>query len=184
MNSLKCLKTLLTFFYFCYKQKKMSNEVTGLKRVATLCILRNKDRFLLLRRLKEPNKDMYVPVGGKIDPFENPDDAVVREVMEETGIRITSKQFCGILTETSPVKYNWISYVYVSDIQFVEAPYCNEGDLEWISATELESIPTPLTDLYIYDYVAKGKPFAFNAIYDAALNLTALLEQYSNTKIK
>jgi 8-oxo-dGTP diphosphatase len=47
----------------------MSNEVTGLKRVATLCILRNKDKFLLLKRLKEPNKDMYVPVGGKLDPF-------------------------------------------------------------------------------------------------------------------
>ncbi|WP_333863200.1 NUDIX hydrolase [Sphingobacterium sp.] len=162
----------------------MSNEVTGLKRIATLCILRNKDRFLLLRRFKEPNKDMYVPVGGKIDPFENPDDAVVREVMEETGIRITSKQFCGILTETSPIKYNWISYVYVSDIEFVEAPYCNEGDLEWISTAQLESIPTPITDLYIYDYIAKGELFAFNTIYDSDLNLTGLWEQFSNTKIK
>ncbi|MDR0266159.1 MAG: NUDIX domain-containing protein [Sphingobacterium sp.] len=162
----------------------MSNEVTGLKRIATLCILRNKDRFLLLRRFKEPNKDMYVPVGGKIDPFENPDDAVVREVMEETGIPITSKQFCGILTETSPIKYNWISYVYVSDIEFVDAPYCNEGDLEWISAAQLESISTPVTDLYIYDYVAKGEFFAFNAVYDSDLNLTGLWEQFSNTKIK
>ncbi|WP_333627555.1 NUDIX domain-containing protein [Sphingobacterium siyangense] len=161
----------------------MSNEVIGLKRVATLCILRNKDKFLLLRRLKDPNKDMYVPVGGKIDPFENPDTAVTREVMEETGIRITSKQFCGILTETSPVNYNWISYVYVSDVEFVEAPYCNEGDLEWVSAKDLDSIPTPLTDLYIYDYVAKEKFFAFNAIYDSALILTELWEQYSNTKI-
>ncbi len=161
----------------------MENEVIGLKRVATLCILRNKDKFLLLRRLKEPNKDMYVPVGGKIDPYENPDAAVEREVLEETGIQITSKQFCGILTETSPVNYNWISYVYVSDIEFVDIPYCNEGDLEWISAADLSAIPTPITDLYIYDYVAKKKHFALNAIYDSAVNLTGLWEQYSNTKL-
>ncbi|PRB82359.1 NUDIX hydrolase [Chryseobacterium culicis] len=162
----------------------MNNCVNGMKKVATLCILRNKDKFLLLKRLKEPNKDMYVPVGGKIDPFENPDDAVVREVMEETGIHITSKQFCGILTETSPVKYNWISYVYVSDIEFVDAPYCNEGELEWIEAENLADIPTPLTDLYIYDYVSKGEVFAFNAIYDSELNLISLWEQYSNTQIR
>ena len=161
----------------------MENEVIGLKRVATLCILRNKDKFLLLRRLKEPNKDMYVPVGGKIDPFENPDAAVEREVIEETGIHITSKQFRGILTETSPVNYNWISYVYVSDIEFVDVPYCNEGDLEWISAADLSAIPTPITDLYIYDYVAKKKHFALNATYDSAVNLTGLWEQYSNTKL-
>ena len=178
------MKTLATFSIFVTNRIEMSNEVTGLKRVATLCILRNKDKFLLLKRLKEPNKDMYVPVGGKLDPFENPDDAVVREVMEETGIHITSKQFCGMLTETSPVNYNWISYVYVSDIEYIEAPYCNEGDLEWISADELESIPTPLTDLYIYDYVAKGKLFAFNAVYDSDLNLTGLWEQYNGIKIK
>lgn len=162
----------------------MSNDAIGLKRVATLCILRNKDKYLLLKRLKEPNKDMYVPVGGKIDPFESPDDAVVREVMEETGIHIASKQFCGILTETSPVKYNWISYVYLSDIEFVEAPYCNEGELQWIDAEGLAGIPTPLTDLYIYDYVSRGEIFAFNAVYDSALNLISLQEQYSNTIIR
>ncbi|AZB10845.1 NUDIX domain-containing protein [Chryseobacterium sp. G0162] len=162
----------------------MNQDVIGLKRVATLCILRNNDKFLLLKRLKEPNKDMYVPVGGKIDPFENPDDAVVREVMEETGIHITSKKFCGILTETSPVKYNWISYVYISDIEFVEPPYCNEGELQWIDAKDLADIPTPLTDLYIYDYVAKGEIFAFNAVYDLELNLISLQEQYSNTIIR
>lgn len=162
----------------------MNNDVFGLKRAATLCILRNNDKFLLLKRLKEPNKDMYVPVGGKIDPFENPDDAVAREVMEETRIHITSKQFCGILTETSPIKYNWISYVYMSDIEFVEVPYCNEGELQWIDAKDLVDIPTPLTDLYIYDYVLKGEIFAFNAIYDSELNLTSLWEQYSNTKIR
>ena len=38
----------------------------GNKKVATLCVLKNKNRFLLLKRYNEPNKDKYVPVGGKL----------------------------------------------------------------------------------------------------------------------
>ena len=41
----------------------------GIKKVATLCVLKNENRFLLLKRLKEPNKDLFTPVGGKLDPF-------------------------------------------------------------------------------------------------------------------
>lgn len=44
----------------------------GLKRTAVICVLKSDRRFLLLKRLKEPNKDLYTPVGGKLDPFENP----------------------------------------------------------------------------------------------------------------
>ena len=36
----------------------MNKISTGLNRTATLCIIRNNDKFLLLKRLKEPNKDM------------------------------------------------------------------------------------------------------------------------------
>lgn len=81
-------------------------NTTGLKRTAILCILRNKDRFLLLKRLKEPNKDHFTPVGGKLDSFENPLNAGIREAFEETGKRVETMKFYGILTETSPTPYN------------------------------------------------------------------------------
>jgi len=44
----------------------------GLKKVAAMCILRSGDQYMLLERYNEPNKGMYVPVGGKVEPYESP----------------------------------------------------------------------------------------------------------------
>lgn len=152
----------------------------GLKKTATLCVLKNNKNFLLLKRLKEPNKDNFTPVGGKLDPFENPLKAAIRETYEETGITIETMKYCGILTESSPSEYNWIGYVYLAEIPFINPPDCNEGKLKWISFENVLNVPTPKTDWFIYDYILKNKPFAFNADYDENLNLLSLQEEIEN----
>lgn len=160
------------------------NQISeGLKRAATLCILKNKDSFLLLKRLKEPNKDSFTPVGGKLDPFESPLKAAIRETFEETGIKVETMKYCGILTESSPTKYNWINFVYIAEIDFIEPPFCNEGSLMWIPFDELLNVPTPKTDWFIYKYILDGKPFSLNAEYDENLNLLSMIEEIENTKI-
>jgi 8-oxo-dGTP diphosphatase len=161
----------------------MNNIPSGLKRTATLCILRHENNFLLLKRLKEPNKGCYTPVGGKLDPFESPLQSAIRETREETGIGVDTMKFCGILTETSPTDYNWTGYVYLADIDMQEPPTCNEGTLEWIAFDELLTIPTPKTDWYIYKYILDEKPFAFSADYDEQLNLLSMIEEIENKKI-
>lgn len=155
----------------------------GLKRTATLCILRNNNKFLLLKRLKEPNKDNFTPVGGKIDPFENPLNGAIRETFEETGIKVQTMKYCGLLTETSPTKYNWVNFVYITEIDFIDPPTCNEGTLTWIAFDELLNVPTPKTDWHIYKYILDGKPFALNAEYDEQLNLLSMTEEIENIKI-
>ncbi len=161
----------------------MNQIPEGLKRAATLCILKNKDSFLLLKRLKEPNKDSFTPVGGKLDPFESPLKAAIRETFEETGIKVETMKYCGILTESSPTKYNWINFVYIAEIDFIEPPFCNEGTLMWIPFDELLNVPTPKTDWFIYKYILDGKPFSLNAEYDENLNLLSMIEEIENTKI-
>lgn len=161
----------------------MNNISLGLKRTATLCILRHQDKFLLLKRFKEPNKDKYTPVGGKLDPFESPLRCAIRETFEETGIEVSTMRFCGILTESSPTDYNWTGYVYIAYIDLVPPPPCNEGTLEWISWNELLNVPTPKTDWYIYKYILDQRPFAFSADYDEQLNLVAMVEEIENLKI-
>ncbi|MCW3467178.1 NUDIX hydrolase [Chitinophaga nivalis] len=155
----------------------------GLKKTAVLCILRNGNRFLLLKRLKAPNKDQYTPVGGKLDPYETPLDAAIRETWEETGIRVDTMQYCGILAETSPVAYNWVSFVYVADIADQPAPPCNEGTLEWISYEQIPDLPTPTSDWYIYQYLRDSKTFVFNAVYDAALTLLHMTDEPTSTVV-
>ena len=54
------------------------------KKIASLCVIKNKSKFLLLKRINEPNIGKYVPVGGKLKYYESPKDGVIRETLEET----------------------------------------------------------------------------------------------------
>lgn len=154
----------------------MSEFPMGLKRAAVLCILQSADtdRMLLLRREREPHVGKYTPVGGKLEPFETPEAAARREVFEEAGVDVPDLKLCGILTETSPVKYNWIVYVYVGFVQEFEPPACNEGELTWVPLDDVSRIPTPRTDGYIYELVREKRDFILNAIYDENLELRTL----------
>ena len=127
----------------------------GIKRTAVMVILKNDDQFLLLKRKRNPNKNKYTPVGGKLDPFENPTHTAIRETFEETGIKINELKYVGSLIETAPNKYNWNCLVYLAEIPFQEPPFCNEGELKWIAKMDLLNVPMPPTDLTIYEYVFK-----------------------------
>lgn len=144
-----------------------------------MVILRAGGQYLLLKRAKAPNAGKYVPVGGKLEAMERPLEAAVRETREETGLSIEAPQFCGILCETAPIDYNWLCYIYLADIDFQPPPPCDEGQLEWISAERLAEIPTPPTDLAIYDYVRRGEKFVIEAVYDSGLRLLYLQEELS-----
>lgn len=155
----------------------------GLKRSAVFCVLHYRDLYLLLERGKPPHQGKMVPVGGKIEPFETPLQAVIRETMEETGITIFAPKFRGILTETSPVDYNWISYIYSAEIDFCPPPECNEGILKWISASELNLIQTPVTDRYIYRFISENRSFILDAVYNDALDLLDMRDELTGQSV-
>ncbi|PWJ41057.1 NUDIX hydrolase [Sediminitomix flava] len=155
----------------------------GLKRTATLCVLKHGQKFLLLKRLKEPNKDMYTPVGGKLDPFESPLKAAIRETFEETGIEVKHMKYCGLLTESSPTKYNWTNYVYLAEIDMMAPPPCNEGTLKWIDFSEVLSVPTPKTDWFIYKYILEERHFSFNAEFDENIELLSMVEEIEEIEV-
>lgn len=149
----------------------------GIKKIASMVILRHKEEYLLLKRNKEPNRNLYVPVGGKLDPFETPRSAAIRETFEETGLQIEQLHFCGTLAESSPTKYNWICYIYIADIDRVEPPFCDEGELTWIKHSDLTNLSAPATDRFIYDYVACRQQFAFSATFTENLEMLEMWEE-------
>jgi 8-oxo-dGTP diphosphatase len=149
----------------------------GSKAAAVMCILRAGDDFLLLERGKEPNLGKYVPVGGHVDPHETPRHAAIREVQEETGYVADDVRFCGVLVETSPRDYNWVVFVYFAEVETFSPTVCDEGTLEWVPLSHLAQIPTPTTDMHIYQLVAEGLPFVLNAEYDQNLRLLLLQDE-------
>lgn len=158
-------------------------QLEGLKKVAVFCILKSGEYYLLLQRNRQPHEGKFVPVGGKVDPYENTMDAVIRETFEETGIRIESPKFCGVLTETAPNNYNWVSFIYVAEIEKIAEPNCDEGTLHWIHASALYHIDTPPTDLSIYQFVDKNQIFVLNAIFDHQLSIIRMIDEISGQQI-
>ncbi|HKK77667.1 MAG TPA: NUDIX domain-containing protein [Saprospiraceae bacterium] len=155
----------------------------GYKKSAAMIVLRHEDQFMLLKRAKPPHRGKYVPVGGKLEPYEDPYTAAKRELQEETGLMIDHLHYCGVLIETAPVDYNWQCNIYLADIDFMSPPFCDEGELEWISFTEVKHIPTPPTDWQIYQYIMQQRPFALNAVYDQELNLVSMVEEIQQEKL-
>ncbi len=164
---------------------------SGLKACAVLCILQARDpetshgevrgRMLLIRRTKPGALyGMHVPIGGHIEPHESPRDAAIREAREEAGVTLDGVTFRGVLVETSPVAYNWITFIYSADVgETFPPPACREGRLTWVAEDALGSLATPDTDADIYAYVARDQRFVLDAVYDGELKLVSLIEELS-----
>lgn len=142
-----------------------------------MVVLRHEQAFLLLERAKPPHQGKFVPVGGKLEPFEDPYSAAIRETKEETGISLSSLQYAGVLIESSPTAYNWQCNIYLADIPYQTPPPCDEGILHWVNYDQIPFIDTPPTDWLIYQYLMRGQVFAFNAIYDENLVLIRMVDE-------
>lgn len=148
-----------------------------------MVVLRHEQSFLLLERAKEPHKGKLVPVGGKLEPFEDPYSAAIRETKEETGISLEQMKYAGVLIESSPTKYNWQCNIYVADIPYQAPPPCDEGVLIWVEYRDVPTILTPPTDWQIYQYIMRGQVFAFNAIYNEQLDLLRMVDEIEGKEV-
>lgn len=122
-------------------------------KIACLCDLRDKDgRILLLRRLKEPNKGLCSPIGGKLDMTigESPAQCAQREIQEEAGLElpIDRLHLLGLISEASfEGKGHWLLFYYkVLRPVWVEPRDMREGRLDWFAPSEIEALPLPDTD--------------------------------------
>ena len=105
----------------------------------SLCYLERGGQYLMLHRVKkenDENKDKWIGIGGKFEPGESPEDCVCREVLEETGLRLTDYRYCGIVTF---VNGGWTEYMHLFHATGFEGQLreCDEGVLEWIDKKRL-----------------------------------------------
>ena len=66
----------------------------------TLCYIEQEGKYLLLHRVKKKNdinKDKWIGIGGKFEEGESPEDCLLREVREETGLTLTAWRFRGVV---------------------------------------------------------------------------------------
>ena len=109
----------------------------------TLCYLERDDAYLMLHRIKKQddyNHDKWVGVGGKFERFESPEDCLVREVREETGLTLTKYRFRAILTFLSDEWETEYIHLYTASEFTGTLLECDEGNLEWIPKSEIDKL--------------------------------------------
>ena len=102
--------------------------------LSTLCYIEKDNQVLMLHRINksiDPNGGKWIGVGGKLEQNESPDECIIREVYEETGLHI-QPQLRGILTFILPKWENELTFLYTSNNFEGTLKECNEGQLHWI----------------------------------------------------
>lgn len=113
-------------------------------RNTTLCYLEHDGRYLMLHRIKKQedlNRDKWIGIGGKFEEGESPEDCLLREVREETGLTLDSWRYCGIVTFVSDEWGTEYMHLFHSEMFHGTLKDCDEGALEWIDKTALASLP-------------------------------------------
>ena len=132
---------------------------------STLCYIEKDEKYLMLHRTKkknDENHDKWIGVGGKFEPGESPDECVIREVKEETGLTLTKYQFRGIVTFCSDEWEDEYMHLFTATEFEGDLIECNEGTLEWVGKEAVLSLPTWEGDHLFLERLLSGNPAFFS----------------------
>lgn len=131
--------------------------------LTTLCYIEKSNQYLMMHRVKKEkdlNKDKWVGIGGHFEEGESPEECLVREVKEETGLILTSWKFRGIVTflsnEWPEAEYMCL---YTADGYEGEIGPCNEGNLEWVDKDKVYDLPIWEGDKVFFKLLEEDREF-------------------------
>ena len=131
----------------------------------TLCYIEKDGCYLMMHRTKKDrdvNHDKWVGVGGKFEEGETDEDCLLREVREETGLRLTSYKKRGIVTFLSDEWEGEYMHLYTAD-GFEGEPFssndCAEGELCWIPKRDVYRLPVWQGDLLFFKELEENEDF-------------------------
>mgnify|MGYP000151016623 FL=1 len=148
--------------------------------LTTLCYIEKNDSYLMLHRVSKKNdvnKDKWIGVGGHFENRESPEECLLREVYEETGLRLTSYRYRGIVTfvfEDEPAEY---MSLYTADGFEGDMITCDEGTLEWVKKSELERLNLWEGDKIFFRLLKEERPyFSLKLVYEGDTLKQAVLD--------
>ena len=110
----------------------------------TLCYLEKDGCYLMLYRNKKENdlnEGKWIGVGGHLEENEAPEECVLREIKEETGLEVTNLRLRGIITFILPDWGNELTFLYTAKTDTAETLPCSEGTLAWIPIAQIPELP-------------------------------------------
>lgn len=131
--------------------------------LATLCYIDNGQSYLLLHRNKKENdihKNKWIGVGGKFEKGETPQECVIREVYEETGLTIDNPKLCGfIMFPEFDGTNDWGVFVFKATNFSGDLIHSKEGTLEWVAYQDILQKHTWDGDYLFLTWLLENKSF-------------------------
>lgn len=128
----------------------------------TLCYIERGDEYLMLHRVKKENdinRDKWIGLGGKFEEDESPEECLLREVYEESGLRLTSWRYRGIVTFVNTKCSSEYMHLFTADGFEGTVGPCDEGELEWIKKSELMKLTLWEGDRIFLRLLDSNEPF-------------------------
>jgi 8-oxo-dGTP diphosphatase len=148
--------------------------------LTTLCYIEKNSSYLMLHRTikkNDINKDKWIGVGGHFETGESPEDCLLREVREETGLTLTSFRFRGLITflsDNDPAEYMCL---YTADGFTGTVTACDEGHLEWVEKEQVWNLNLWEGDMIFLKLLADEAPFfSLKLIYRNGRLVTRILD--------
>ncbi len=111
--------------------------------ITTLCYVEKDDQYLMMHRIKKAhdiNEGKWIGIGGHFLQNESPEDCLLREAREETGLTLTSWRLRGVITflyadDAAEYMFLYTAHGFTGTLQ-----PCDEGVLEWVPKSEIGSL--------------------------------------------
>ena len=136
--------------------------------LATLCYVKHAGRTLMVHRNKKPG-DMHAGkwngLGGKFEAGESPEECVLREVREESGLEVRAPRLRGLLMFPGFKGNDWYVFVFTATEfrgELIDSP---EGTLRWVPDEELAALPLWPSDRIFFPWLEGERIFSAKFIY-------------------
>ena len=132
-----------------------------------------------MKKQDDYNHDQWVGVGGKFERFESPEECLVREVREETGLTLTCYRARGLLTFVLGNMTEFI-HLFTADGwegEMLRGDACREGVLEWVPKEKVDQLPIWEGDKIFFRLLKEEHPyFSLKLVYDGDTLTEAALD--------
>lgn len=130
--------------------------------MTTLCYIEREGQYLMMHRVKKEkdiNRDKWVGVGGHFEDNESPEECLLREVSEETGLKLLNYRLRGVITFISDRWQTEYMFLYTADSFEGQIGKCDEGNLEWVDKDTVYELPIWEGDKIFFRLLEQEAPF-------------------------
>lgn len=134
-------------------------------KLTTLCYIEKDNKYLMLHRIKKENdinKDKWIGVGGHFLEDESPEECLLREVKEETGLELISWKLRGVISFITDVWQTEYMFLYTASEfigEILDYNACDEGKLEWVKKEDIYKLDIWEGDKVFFELLEKDSEF-------------------------